>query len=137
MSDEMILGLIFFIIGLILGLVDVILIILHKKKKKCYSAKVEATIVEAKLYKVGVTADRDRFYYSVYEYVYNGMTYTSQSKFGTSACPKIGKKRTLFLNPENPEQYIEKRFMTYLANVILSCMCVFWSLIGLVFMLVS
>ena len=137
MSDEMILGLIFFIIGLVIGLVDVILIILHKKKRKCCSVEVESTMVEAKFYKVGVTADRERFYYAVYEYEYNGMTYTSQSKFGTSACPKIGKKRTLFLNPANPEQYIEKRFMTYLATVILSCMCVFWSIIGLVFMLVS
>ena len=137
MSDEMILGLIFFIIGLVIGLVDAILIVLHKKKRKCYNAKVEATIVEVMSYRNRMADGIKTFHYAVYEYVYNGMTYTSQSKFGTSACPKIGKKRTLFLNPENPEQYIEKRFMTYLVNVILSCMCVFWSIIGLVFMLVS
>ena len=137
MSDEMVLGLVFFIIGLVIALVDVIFIILHKKKRKCCSVEVEATIVKVMSFRNRMEDGIKTFHYAVYEYVYNGMTYSSQSKFGTSRCPKIGKKRILFLNPENPEQYIEKRFMTYLATVILSMMCIFWSLLGLLFMLVS
>lgn len=53
------------------------------------------------------------YYYAVYEYQYNGVTYNNESKAGTNGCPKIGKLRTIYLNPENPEEYIEKRFLTY------------------------
>lgn len=135
MSDGMIVGVVFFIIGVVVSLIDVIFVIFHKKKRKRCSVEIVATIVKIlRSRRIGESGHK-HYYYAVYEYQYNGVTYNSDSKMGTSGRPKIGKLRTIYLNPENPEEYIEKRFLTYLHIVILTIMSSVFSFVGLIIIL--
>ena len=134
MSEGMIVGLVFFIIGVVFALVATILVILHKKKRKCYNMEVQATIVETKLYRKKL-GGVERFYYPVYEYQYKGVTYQNESNLGTNGRPKVGKVRKIYLNPENPEEYIEKRFLTYLHIVIVTAISVVFGFVGLMILL--
>ncbi len=135
MSDGMLVGVVFLIIGVVLASIAVILVVFHKKKRKRCSEEVVATIVEALRYRKRGVDGPEHFYYAVYEYQYNGVTYNNESKMGTSGRPKIGKLRTIYLNPNNPEEYIEKRFLTYLHIVIVTSISGLFGFIGLVLIL--
>ncbi len=135
MSDGMLVGVVFLIIGVVLTSIDVIFIILHKKKRKRCSVEIVATIVETLRYWKRGGDGPEHYYYAVYEYQYNGVTYNNESKMGTNGCPKIGKLRTIYLNPENPEEYIEKRFLTYLHIVVVTVISGVFSFIGLMLIL--
>lgn len=135
MSDGMLVGVGFLIIGVVLTSIDVIFIILHKKKRKRCSVEIVATIVETLRYRKRGGDGPEHYYYAVYEYQYNGVTYNNESKMGTNGCPKIGKLRTIYLNPENPEEYIEKRFLTYLHIVVVTVISGVFSFIGLMLIL--
>lgn len=136
MSDGMIVGVIFLIIGVVLALIDMVFIILYKKKRKQCSEEVTATIVETLRYRKQGADGPEHYYYAVYEYQYNGVSYKSQSGLGTNGCPKVGKQRTIYLNPKNPNEYIEKRFLTYLHIVLVTAISGLFSLIGLILVLV-
>lgn len=135
MSDGMIVGIIFFIIGVVLALIGIIFGILHKKKRKRCSVEIIATIVETLRCRKQTGDGPEHYYYAVYEYQYNGVTYKNESKIGTNGCPKIGKLRTIYLNPESPEEYIEKRFLTYLHIVIVAAISGIFSFVGLILIL--
>lgn len=132
MSDGMIVSLCFLGMGFIMALIDVICIMFHKKKRKRCSVETEATIVEDVCYREGLTGSREYYHYAIYEYQYNGITYKNRSKMGTSMPAKVGKRRTLYLNPENPEDYLEKRFLSYLHITIVTIMASIMSLIGMI-----
>ncbi len=135
MSERMIVGVLFLIIALVLALIDIIFLVFHKKKCKLCSVEIVATIVEAFRYRKQAVDGPEHYYYAVYEYQYNGVTYRNESKIGTNGCPKIGKQRTIYLNPESPEEYIEKRFLTYLHIVIVTVLGGVFSLVGLLLIL--
>ena len=135
MSDGMIVGLDFLLIGVVFGLADFICIYLLKKKRIGFNVQVEARIVEVLVYHRRGEGCPEHFYYAVYEYWYNGLVYRSESKYGTSVRPKVGNYRTLYLNPYNPEEYFEKRFMSYLHIVILSAISGIFGMIGLLIVL--
>ena len=135
MSDGMLVGVVFLLLGVVLTAINVIFVIFHKKKRKRCSVEIVATIVETLRYRKLGGNGHEHYYYAVYEYQYNGVTYNSDSKMGTSGRPKIGKLRTIYLNPENPEEYIEKRFLTYLHIVILTIMSSVFSFVGLIIIL--
>lgn len=135
MSDGILVGVIFLIIGAVFASIDVIFVVLHKKKRKSCSVEVEATIVEALRYRKRGVDGPEHFYYAVYEYQYNGVTYNNESKMGTNGRPKIGKLRTIYLNPNNPEEYVEKRFLTYLHIVIVTGISGLFGFIGLILIL--
>lgn len=135
MSDGMIVGLCFLLVGVVFGLVDVICISLQKKKRIGFNVQVEARIVDALRYYRRCSGSNEHFYYAVYEYQHNGLVYRSESKYGTNARPKVGNYRTIYLNPYNPEEYFEKRFMSYLHIVILSAISGIFGIIGLLIVL--
>ena len=135
MSDGMLVGVVILIIGVIFALIDIIMVILHKKKRKLCSVEVEATVAEVLRYWKRGADGPEHFYNAVYEYEYNGVKYSSESKMGTNAPPKVGKKRTIYLNPHNPKEYIEKRFLTYLHIVIVTGIGGLFGFIGLILIL--
>ena len=135
MSDGMIVGLCFLLVSVVLGLVDIVCVSLQKKKRIGCNVQVEARIVDSLRYYRRGADGNEHFYYAVYEYQYNGLVYRSESKYGTNACPKVGKQRTIYLNPNNPEEYIEKRFLSYLHIVILSAISGIFGIIGLLLVL--
>lgn len=135
MSDGMIVGVIFLIIGVVLFLIDAIFVAFYKKKRKRCCVEIVATIVDALRYRKQGADGPEHYYYAVYEYQYNGVTYNNESKMGTNGRPKLGKLRTIYLNPEKPEEYVEKRFLTYLHIVIVTAISVFFSFIGLILFL--
>lgn len=134
MSDGMLVGIVFLIIGVVFASIDVIFVVFHKKRRKRCSEEVVATIVEALRYRKRGVDGPEHFYYAVYEYQYNGVTYSNESKMGTNGRPKVGNQRTIYLNPHNPEEYVEKRFLTYLHIVIVTGMSGLFGFIG--FMLI-
>lgn len=137
MSDGMLVGVVFLLLGVVLTAINVIFVIFHKKKRKRCSVEIVATIVETLRYRKLGGNGHEHYYYAVYEYQYNGVTYKNKSKMGTNGCPKVGKLRTIYLNPENPEEYIEKRFLTYLHIVIMTVISGIFSFVGLMLILAA
>lgn len=133
----MIVGISFLAMGLVFLLIDVIFIVLHKKKRENCKEKISATIVDALLYEKRGVDGLEHYYYAVYEYQYHGVTYKSKSNVGTSMPPRIGNQRILYVNADNPEEYVEKRFLSYLPIVILTAMVAVFMPIGIMLVLIE
>lgn len=122
MSDRILVFLILFGLGIIMHIVGAILLMFYKKHRKRCTETVVGTIVnmakERGRSSIQTTKLETTYKCGIYEYQYNGETYYSASTVSTTAGPKFGKQRVLFINPENPEDMIEKRFVTYLPMVI-------------------
>ena len=96
------LGIIFFLIGIGLGMNE-------RKKKKYCTQPVMATVI--KLVRKRISSDIDIHdiasysWFPIYQYDYNGKTYTRESSFGnTRKIYKEGQTLYLFINPGNPEK---------------------------------
>lgn len=131
MDDNLILILFLFAIGLIMLIVGLILLKFYKKKRKRCSIEVTGTVVDMADRKgrsmTGPEGREVTFHQGVYEYEVNGEIYYSPSTVQTTARPKFGKQRILFVNPDNPNEIIEKRFITYLPTGLMFVLCaVMW-----------
>lgn len=127
MNDNLFLILYLFAMGLILLIVGLILLKFYKKKRNRCSLEVTGTVVDMASERgrsmTGPEGREVTFHQGVYEYEVNGEMYYSPSTVQTTARPKFGKQRTLFVNPENPNEIIEKRFITYLPTGLMFLLC--------------
>ena len=131
MDSNIFLILYLFAIGLILLIVALILLKFYKKKRSRCSLEVTGTVVDMASHRgrsmTGPQGQERTFHQGVYEYEVNGELYYSPSTVESTARPKFGKQRTLFVNPDNPNEIIEKRFITYLPTGLMFLLCgVMW-----------
>ena len=134
MSEALSVALMFCGMGVIILLIGVVFLIFYKKKRKRCSETVVATIVNIASQKgrsMSETARNVNYHYGIYEYQFNGVTYHNSSMVGTTANPKLGKERVLFVNPDDPNDIMEKRFAIMLPMVICFAVGLFWSLLGI------
>ena len=132
MSDGMIIGLCLLGTSLILALADMICIIVCRNKRKRCRVESEATVVD-EVCRRTLQDDETRYYYCpVYEYWYNGVTYKNESRVGTSAHPEIGKRRMIYINPDNPEELMENGVLMYLHIIIVTVIAGIFGLAGLI-----
>lgn len=127
MDDNLFLILYLFAMGLLLFVAGVILLKFFKKKRNRCSVEVIGTIVNMASEKgrsmTGPEGREVTFHQGVYEYEVNGEMYYSPSTVQTTSRPKLGKQRVLFVNPDNPNEIIEKRFITYLPTGLMFLLC--------------
>ncbi len=126
MDDNMILILYLFVLGLLMFVAGVILLKFYKKKRSRCSEEVIGTVVSMASERgrsMTIEGQERTFHQGVYEYEVNGEMYYSPSTVQTTARPKFGKQRVLFVNPENPNEIIEKRFITYLPTGLMFLLC--------------
>ena len=127
MDSNIFLILYLFVMGLIMLIVGLILLKFYKKKRRRCSVEVIGTIVsmasERGRSMTGPEGREVTFHQGVYEYEVNGEMYYSPSTVQTTARPKFGKQRVLFVNPDNPNEIIEKRFITYLPTGLMFLLC--------------
>ena len=131
MDDNLFLILYLFVLGLGLFIAGVILLKFYKKKRRRCSVEVIGTVVSMASEKgrsmTGPHGQERTFHQGVYEYEVNGEMYYSPSTVQTTARPKFGKQRVLFVNPDQPNEIIEKRFITYLPTALMFLLCaVMW-----------
>ena len=93
-----------FLIGFILNMVS-----RHRKKGRTY--KVTGEIYDPNgavsySFKQDDPHVMKTFHHGMYVYQYQGVSYTAISTIGTTKRPKPGKKTTIYINPDNPEDYI-------------------------------
>lgn len=134
MSENVILVLGFFGIGVVMLLIGLVFLIYYKKKRKRCSETVVATIVNAATQKSRSVYQSSRtvnYQYGIYEYQFKGVTYHASSTVETTANPKIGKERVLFVNPDDPNEIMEKRFATILLMVISFAMALLFFLLSI------
>lgn len=131
MSDNIILIIVFFVIGIVMFAIGSIFYIFYKKKRNRCSVEVIGTVVDMASQRGrsmnGSSGREVTFHQAVYEYEVRGEKYYSPSTVESTARPKYGKQRVLFVNPDNPNEIIEKRFVSYIGMVIpLIGAVVFW-----------
>lgn len=117
-------------VGLILVLVGILLIFLRNKKKDRCVYKSTAKICDAKGY--NGDAEERTMYHAVYEYEYGGKIYCDESTVGSSIKPKIGKKVTIYINPEKPKEYYMKSFAKSFTNILLTGLGVIFIVLAIV-----
>lgn len=66
-------------------------------------------------------------YTLIYEFMFNGQTYSKETSYVTSKKPTIGEVRTLMINPDNMEQFVDpieqKRARTIVTIVGAAMLC--------------
>ena len=88
-------------IGIVMVLAGTIICIVRKKCRKQCSIKVTGVCADSQHFcSIGDTTAHN---FGVYEYQYQGKTYYKTSLVGTTGAPPIGKKKTLYINPDKPE----------------------------------
>lgn len=116
--------LLFILIGVIFATVGAIMLFFREKRKKRCNYKIEGVIVASKRYRgVGDGGIRN---FGVCEYEYQGQTYYKTSLIGTTGRPQMDKKKTLFIDPDNPQDcMIDAWASAFCIGVcfVISCMC--------------
>lgn len=135
MSDS---GLIILIVSLatliFLGVALILLVVVptHMKHKNAVCRQpVPARIVGfRKVYIEGHSPGhpgRAPSYAIIYEFMFNGQTYSKETSYVTSKKPTIGEVRTLMINPDNMEQFVDpieqKRARTIVTIVGAAMLC--------------
>lgn len=118
-------GLIFFIVGAVLGAVE------NNKKKRC-TEEVAAVVIENRTVRSTSRNHGQSITYSpVFRYTYNGTDYETQTGYSSSpAVFSVGEKTTLFVDPDSPKTiYCPKLKIGKILSVI-------FSIIGAAFIIV-
>ncbi len=94
-------------VGIIFCGVGIIFSVSQKNKKKDCTQPVSAIIVEIKRsHYTSMDKRETSAWFPVYEYYVNGNKFRKTSNIGGSENAfSVGQKLTLYLNPENPEQF--------------------------------
>lgn len=105
------LGSIFLSVGLCLGILPTILGI---KKKRICRKKIQAVCVDIDNHEQSYRSNGKSYtkltYSSVYQYVYNGITYTKASQYSTDKVKHpINSVRNIFIDPDDPEHILEPK----------------------------
>lgn len=104
--------------GLIMLLVGILMIVLRSKKKDRCALRCKGKICDVKTYH-GSGKEKD-LHHAIYEYEYDGKTYTHESNVASSKMPKVGKEVTIYINPEKPKEYYMKSFSRTFANILVT-----------------
>lgn len=139
MSDDVIVGIVFSGVAVLFFIIGLVLLKFYKKKRQRCSETVTGTIVtmskERGRSETSPTAYAN-YHCGIYEYEWNGNTYYAHSTVETTARPKLGKQMVLYVNPENPEEILEKRFVSIMPMVIMFALSGLCLLIGLLLIIV-
>ena len=110
------------LLALFMILIGVIFTVIIRKNRKRCSYKVIG-VISGSREATSYSHDSDihgyrTYHHGDYEYQYQGNSYYAISTIGTTARPKQGKKTTIYINPDNPEDYaIDTRLYTLLASI--------------------
>lgn len=97
-------SLIILLIGIVMVTVGAFIVFFRKKRKKRCSCKVIGILTDSQHFHAYGDGSAQNF--GVYEYQYQGQTYYKTSLVGTTGRPQAGKKKTLYINPDNPQDCI-------------------------------
>ncbi len=127
--DNVIAILICISMGLIMAVSGVIVILVYRKKRKKYSDTVIGVSATWKSMQEAVPDDgvRRTYNYGVYEYEYQGNIYQATSIVGTTGNVKTGKKKKIYVDPNNPEDcMIDAWSYTFVAGMLfaLAVLCI-------------
>lgn len=113
-------------IGMVLLLCGIAMLAWEDRKKKRCVEKCEGVICSAKRY----YSDHRHMYCPIYEYEYGNEVYRRESFVSSNAQPKIGKKVTLYINPDKPEEYYTKSVIMKMIEGIFISIGVIFIVIG-------
>lgn len=94
----------FLLIGIALVAVGAVIVFFRIMRRKRCSHKITGVLTNSQHFHA--YGDGSAHNFGVYEYQYQGQTYYKTSMVGTTVRPQAGKKKTLYINPDNPQDCI-------------------------------